>query len=82
MISLTNEVPNWYIAGFSHPMGGNPRAMRAALRVLNTPATTGQDAEVPATPASSGMPVVFDGTMMWNQVPAADMSGTPLPPVG
>ena len=52
------------MAGFIHPTGPSPAAMRAALILEKMPATTGVDADVPATPYSSGTPVFFDGTNM------------------
>jgi hypothetical protein len=52
------------MAGFIHPTELSPAAMRAALMLENMPATTGVDADVPATPYSSGTPVIFDGTKM------------------
>jgi hypothetical protein len=57
-----------------------PAARRAALIFENMPATTGVEADVPAILTVSPKGLVADGMRTAKLVPAADISGIPLPP--
>lgn len=68
-----------YRAGLSHPSELIPAARRAALMFENIPAITGVEADVPAISTVSPSGPVSEGMRTAKLVPAADMSGIPLP---